>query len=385
MKGVFGQTRPEHTLHFAGAMLGDANWCTEHSIDTCSLQDRISQYIRTERIGYGYGALAAGADLLIAGSLLKEGRALTVYLPCKEDAFIEHSVRPYGSEWVERYEHCRDQAEAVHSVTHNPEANDWFDRALASRTAMGISIVQAQALGATAHQLCIVNPANPVRTRGTWANIDEWRRTGNAQRIIELNWPSPSRKSTAPQKSLDVEERQMVALICADVVGFGSLSDRQANAFIPKVFDPLAAACANLRYGPLYANSWGDGLLLAFDDIGAGAEAAQVLQACFSSINLAQAGMPTTLGLRVAGHFGPVHWVNDPFQRRRAVFGTHITLASRIEQKSDAGSVLVSEGFAAALALSEQAHLYRCLPLGKRTLSKGAGDWPLYRLSPIDS
>ncbi|WP_409049852.1 tetratricopeptide repeat-containing protein, partial [Sandarakinorhabdus sp.] len=81
--------RPPRSLHFTGAMrLGEAE---------PALAARIDAIIAAENIGFGFGALAAGADLLVAERLLAAGAELHIVLPGGEAAFRARSVTPFGA------------------------------------------------------------------------------------------------------------------------------------------------------------------------------------------------------------------------------------------------------------------------------------------------
>jgi hypothetical protein len=58
------------------------------------LADRIDAALQNQRIGFAYGALAAGADILIAERLLASGAELNILLPFDERDFIAQSVLP---------------------------------------------------------------------------------------------------------------------------------------------------------------------------------------------------------------------------------------------------------------------------------------------------
>ena len=81
------------------------------------LERRLSGKIRTvvdeEHIGFAYGALAAGSDILIAEELLDVGAELHVVLPFAEADFLEQSVAPAGQEWVRRYHDCKARAASL--------------------------------------------------------------------------------------------------------------------------------------------------------------------------------------------------------------------------------------------------------------------------------
>ncbi|MCR9266798.1 MAG: hypothetical protein NXI03_04445, partial [Alphaproteobacteria bacterium] len=144
----------------------------------------------------------------------------------------------------------------------------------------------------------------------------------------------------------------------------------------------LAEACDALDPAPVYADSWGDGLFLTFSTVADAAHAATRLQQVFSRIDLAALNLPPTLGLRIAGHCGPVHEGQDPIQHRKAPFGAQVAIASRIESVTVPGTIFVSEIFAARLAMSAQPGL-RCEYVGLTEIDAYLPDMPLYALRAV--
>jgi hypothetical protein len=68
------------------------------------------------------------------------------------------------------------------------------------------------------------------------------------------------------------------------------------------------------------------------------------------ALDLRALGLPKSLGLRVAGHYGPVHLRTHPMTLAPAVIGAHVIVAARLEPDVAPGSAGVSEALAGALA-----------------------------------
>jgi hypothetical protein len=56
--------------------------------------------VREQGIGFAYGGLAAGADIVFAEALLEAGAELHLVLPVNLDSFVAVSVAPFGTDWV---------------------------------------------------------------------------------------------------------------------------------------------------------------------------------------------------------------------------------------------------------------------------------------------
>ena len=68
-------------------------------------------------VGFAYGSLASGADILWAETLLDSGAELHVVLPFALDDFLETSVTPSGENWVRRFHECLGRAVSVTYAT----------------------------------------------------------------------------------------------------------------------------------------------------------------------------------------------------------------------------------------------------------------------------
>jgi len=143
---------PPRAIHFAGHI-----W--EHSNNSQDkLPTRLSDAIQSSDIGFAYGALAAGADILIAEALLAEGVELNLILPTDLDSFIEQSVQPFGEAWVTKFHVCVEQS---HSVTLLPkDENSSFEARtlLAAHMAMGQAILRGETLNVKPLQLLVNDP-----------------------------------------------------------------------------------------------------------------------------------------------------------------------------------------------------------------------------------
>lgn len=121
------------------------------------VRTNVSHAIQENDIGFGYGALSAGSDILIAETLLEEGADVHIVLPVGIEAFRGASVEPFGEEWSARYDDC---LQAARSVTIINSDAVWPDRKLnryAGKVAMGNALMQANFLSTGKLQLLILN------------------------------------------------------------------------------------------------------------------------------------------------------------------------------------------------------------------------------------
>lgn len=133
--------RPPPSLHFEGIMgiAGDDE--KARGAIAASLQD-----IGPANV---VGALAAGADILVAEEALRLGGHLHAVLPCPAELFIESSVVPYGAAWEARFQRLMEEAASVLIL------DDWQPLSQASvsiarQAAMGLAIREARRLQSSA-------------------------------------------------------------------------------------------------------------------------------------------------------------------------------------------------------------------------------------------
>lgn len=133
--------RPPASLSYRGTM--------GLSPDDKVASARIEEVLERERPGFLYGALAAGADILIAEAGLRQGARLHVLLPASIEAFRALSVTPFGTEWGARFDELCAAAESVETIaTAGPPSVAGV--ALAQAMVRGLAMVNARELQAKA-------------------------------------------------------------------------------------------------------------------------------------------------------------------------------------------------------------------------------------------
>ena len=146
----FSPLRAPMAVHFAGHLF-------DHLDDEDRLKIAVSDLIQKEDIGFGFGALAAGSDIVFAETLLEEGGELHIILPVPVDVFKSKSVtgEGLGKGWLARFDACLAQAASLRCVS----AQDvWPDPTLnnfAARIAMGGACMKASELSTQAAQLLL--------------------------------------------------------------------------------------------------------------------------------------------------------------------------------------------------------------------------------------
>ncbi|MBL4836000.1 MAG: hypothetical protein JKY34_00360, partial [Kordiimonadaceae bacterium] len=309
--------RPPKALHFAGHIFGlvsGPHFLNPAHEDT--LRKMLTAIIADAKVGFAYGALAAGSDILIAELLIEAGVELHVVQPCFDAPFVKNSLVPFGEQWIPRFEACIEAAASVRYVLQNNENVDDLTIAFSSEIAMGLAVLKAQALATVAKQIVVWDRHISATGVGTARDAILWNKCKRPQVVV----PYPVPRNVIPFKPKMVLEREnergLKAMVFADVRGFGALTDDQVPAFITEVLAPLAACVEEEGPHVKHVNTWGDGLFLVLDNVERAANVALKLQACFQGLDMAGVGLPETLALRIGAHYGPVHEMEDPFMGR---------------------------------------------------------------------
>jgi len=198
-------TAPQ-AVHFAGHIFGFEYENTEavRSLSKAqikALKIQISDVIQKHDIGFAYGALAAGSDIIMAEAFLEEGVELNLILPTAKKDFIEKSVVHFGESWKDRFTKCFKQASSVTILPHSEAWPSAHENKFCGQFAMGQAILKSQLLSTRASQYLIWNE----KSDGSYTAIhaQDWTETGRDQIITGLTASSAkSNKSVlAPAKT----------------------------------------------------------------------------------------------------------------------------------------------------------------------------------------
>lgn len=370
--------RPPACAHFTGHILDATREGALNDGADGDLRAEADRVVREQGIGFAYGGLAAGADIVFAEALLEVGAELHLVLPVSLDSFVAVSVAPFGTNWVERFERCFARAASVRYASQDPYVGDEQVFAYASQIAMGCAVLRAQTLATEAIQVAVWDGHAAAGPAGVAVDLAYWAKGGRRQVVIPVRRPPPRRSS--PPNAGASSSRAMKAMLFADVKGFGSLRDDQIPAFFATVMGQMAGVLAGLDAGPRHVETWGDGLFLVFDRPIDAALAALALQEAHRALDLRALGLPRSLGLRIGGHYGPVHLGANPLTRAPSVVGAHVVVAARIEPDVAPGSACVSEALAGALATFHGDRV-RCGYVGRTQGRKGFPATPIFNLT----
>lgn len=241
-------------------------------------------------IGFGFGALAAGDELAAAEALLARGAELHVVLPSDPASFAAAFVDPEGKEWRARFDAALAAAESLRCVRPLDRPPVAAAIALADRIACGAALLNAERLMGEAVQ---------SRPPGTIPELP-----GLALLAIRLGGGTGA----------GFEDR------------LGEVRDALDAASEPALAPHLS----------------GENILVGYADCGSAAAAARGVHA----------RLRDRLPMRIAGHYGLIDCVRDPFSQAVRPTGSGVDVAEAIAGASPPGSICVSDDFAAVLAAS---------------------------------
>lgn len=368
---------PPAFIHFLGHMPGKR-------FDAAD-EDKVARTIAAEieRLGvrFGYGALAAGADILFAEALIAGGAELHVVLPFDAEDFCRVSVKPAGERWAARYRACMEAAASVRLATDDLYLGDDSLFSYATRYAMGLALQHAAFLGAGVQQIAVWDQEPSGGPGGTGDDVSFWRRLAHPQIVISPRGDTvhAPRIYHSPDPPSERGSRQIRGVLFGDVSGFSGLRESQVPLFTAYALKRVADALKPLADRILVRNTWGDGIFLVLEDAEATAEAAMSVQSAWATLDFGALGLPPDLGLRLGVSVGPVRRIRDPITGRTNFVGAHVSQVARIEPVVPPGMTFATEAFAVALMLDREAR-FACDYMGAIELAKQAGSRPLYRL-----
>lgn len=328
--GWLDEFRPPASLHFAGH-LGVAADDAAHA----TLTTQIDEVLSTHNVGFGFGALAAGSDILIAERLIARGAELHVMLPMSRGAFRAASVEPWAENWAERFEACLDAAVSVREASDVTGRYDSVANTLASELSMGAAVLNAGLLESVAVQLLISDEAKEPFGAGkeTARDGETWRAAGRAQHV--LRWPRQIATPPAGVGGPEEPGRRVAALLFVGFAGIEQVGDADTGQFVEGTIAPIEAALSCLPHPPFHISRQSAGFALAFDT---------PEDAAFAALRLRDADRNAApVSLRISGHYGIV------LQSAAGLYGTASALPEWIDPITQPGGIFVSGDFATAL------------------------------------
>ena len=298
--------RPRRSLHYAGAPGGEA---------VAGDPGALASFIRDEKVGFAFGGLAAGAEILAAEAAVEAGAELHVVLASDAASFASTLVDPAGADWHARFDTLLERAASVTNVRPLRVAPDGAHRALAAEIAAGMARLNAQRLLGEAVGVSV-------------------GQDGRAERAVPGAAAVGLDPAAAATSNPGLQPLALLAL------GVGGGDEPEFEQRLERVRAVLGSG-GGARVAPHLA---GDGVLIGFESAREAADVARRLHARLSP------GIP----LRIAAHYGLLPCVRDPFAGTLRPTESGTTLVLEIAGAMPPDTICASEEFAAILAARSQ-------------------------------
>ncbi len=374
------------------------------------VKQRIASLLKKLDARIGYASAACGADILFHECLLARGGESNVILPFDKEDFFQTSVSFGGPEWKRRARTVLAKSALVEQATRGGFHNgNELLFSYANQLIMGKAILRSRFLETEPLLVAVWDGEHNGKPGGTSECVRLWEQTGFPIVVIDPGTAQvqnrgggagagkPARRSTpragarsgaqskAPAGARDRapgKSRQTVAILFADMVGYSKLAEEQVPAYVRGFLNGVSRTLQASAAEPLYKNTWGDAICLAFDDPLQAAELAISLRDMVRKTNWSRLNLPGSLNVRIGLHAGPVYCLQEPLLGRLNVFGFHVNQAARIEPITSPGNVYASESFA-ALLLTDPRNRLDCRYVGVIVLPKSFGSYPIYHIKRI--
>lgn len=360
--------------------------------------DAIHNRLRDLGTYVGFASAASGCDILFLEALLDLGGELNIVLPYNRDQFVADAVNdnPAG-DWGHRFNRVLSHAREVIIASDHKPKDDAISYEYSNRLLHGLASIRATQLQTALVPLAVWDRQPGDGHGGTAHTVSYWRQWNDHVEIVELEpllqrhsptlasqrqerlWGAASQVALAPSQD---SQREICALLFADVVHFTDLQEDQVLQFSKEFLGSIAALSTRIQNSPLMKNTWGDALYYVFANVEQAGLFALGLCELMQTTDWEHYGLPADMNLRIALHAGPVYRNVDPITGQINYIGNHVNHAARIEPITPPGRVYASQAFA-AMAASENVQSFACDYVGQVLWAKHYGAFPTYHVHRV--
>ncbi|QEA16314.1 hypothetical protein FRF71_09305 [Novosphingobium ginsenosidimutans] len=325
---------PPASLHFAGHMGILAGGSGEAALAQAT-DGLLAQY----DVGFGWGALAAGSDIVIAERLVVLGAELHVVLPCPPQCFADQSVAPAGGDWLKRYDRLLQQAASLRVAGRSPATvHDPLATAQAGILAIGGALLNARRLGAACLQMLVEDEAGGGPNTARQAAL--WPAGTQGQERVRIARDAAVEALFRPEAPDPARRLMTLVAIGTDLPGTAT-----SSAVLAPLIDQVAGtiAAAALPAGAIRSGPGRWDLLLEDRD--------QAL-ALVAALLALPSGSPA-----IGVHQAIVTVIDDPASSTSVAYGPESDRAGELLAMAPTGTALASDALAVVLAVAPFAAL----------------------------
>jgi hypothetical protein len=321
---------PPASLHFAGHM-----GLVSGGLYDAQLAAAVDRLIAAERIGFGWGALAAGSDVVIAERLLMAGAEVHLVLPCSPNRFEVQSVAPAGGEWLDRYRAVLARAASLRLAASDPAAvHDPLATAHAGELAIGAALLNAATLSSRCCQLIVTDAEGGGRNTARQARM--WPATAGPQHQLTIARDATI-EALFPPEQPDLH-RALVVHVCIalDPLVRGRSLD---SAAIASEVAPIAEVLSRFERSRIRSapGRWE----LVLGDVEAALSALADIQ---SKCREAGSALPA-----IGAHIAIASLIEDRASGAFVPYGPGMALAARLQAMAPPGLTLLSDALAVTM------------------------------------
>jgi CRP-like cAMP-binding protein len=204
MEALVSELNPRNVAVISGHMFrGTELDEAEQQATEAAIRKRAEELFTTHNVGFVYGALACGSDIILAETALARGAEFNAVLPFNSDRFIETSVKigdPPGQpgKWEKRFRAILEGAHGARSLTVM-EPMDPVERDLDGyffygfRYAAGCALQRAAILQTPCRLIVVSDETGPDTVAGANRVLSDWREHGRPFDLISYPHRRPPR------------------------------------------------------------------------------------------------------------------------------------------------------------------------------------------------
>jgi len=311
-----------------------------------------------------------------------------VVLPFDQQEFLRTSVSIGGAAWTSRAEKVLSRG-SVEQVTRGGYGGENLLFSYANRLILGKAILRSRFLETEPLLIAVWDGVRNGKPGGTSECVEMWEETGFPSIVIDPATAAVTERAGSSKERSSKRrragrpgakgDRQTVAVLFADMVGYSRLKEEQMPGYVRGFLKAIAETLDRTPERPVYRNTWGDAVCFVFTDPLRAAECAIAMRDTLRKTDWEKRGLPKDITMRIGLHAGPVYRVWEPLLDRLNFFGFHMNQAARIEPITSPGNVYASEAFA-SLLLADRRNPLDCRYVGEIVLPKKFGSYRIYHI-----